>query len=178
MPIEVEGLMIPLRHDGITYYLKIREATLHDWETCQVVKFTSPLSWSKYSRYRRTKTITKLYKNIIHEWSKCLGHLNYEATKYTLKATIPNLSHQLKLKLDWHHEYIWNDFSTDTFLSDIKSYRGSTCGQVFLCINSWYTVFIPLNNKAYACTALSDYIKDPFFWLCQRRQPRGTDINM
>jgi hypothetical protein len=44
--MEVEGISIALRHDGIKYCLNIREPTPQDWEPCQVIEFTSPISWS------------------------------------------------------------------------------------------------------------------------------------
>jgi len=50
-------------------------------------------------------------------------------------------------------------FSTDTFFASTRSARGNTCMQVFLGIQSGYTLAIPLKSKAYAYTALQDYIR-------------------
>jgi hypothetical protein len=130
--IEVDGLTIPLRHDGIKYYLNIREPTPQDWETCQVIEFKSPISWSKHNRIRRTKNIIEYKDDVIKEWSKRLGHLNYEATKYTLKATTQLISSveaetrltprmHLKCRLPSLRPKCLNEgFSTDTFFSEIR----------------------------------------------------------
>jgi hypothetical protein len=170
--IEVEEISIALRHDGIKYYLKIREPTPQDWETCQVIEFTSPISWSSHSRFRRAKTIVTYNDNTIKEWSKHLGNLNHEATKYSLKATtqlIPSIKAETRLTPHMHlkcrlpslqPKRLNQGFSTDTFFSEVRSSHGKTCGQVFLSVKSGYTVFIPLKSKAYAYVALSDYIKD------------------
>jgi hypothetical protein len=69
--LEVDGITIPLRHDGIN----IREPTPHYWEICQVIEFTSPISWSKHNRIRRTKNIIEYKDDVIKEWSKRLGIL-------------------------------------------------------------------------------------------------------
>jgi len=50
-------------------------------------------------------------------------------------------------------------FSTDTFFASTRSARGNTCMQVFLGVRSGYTLAIPLKSKAYAYTALQDYIR-------------------
>jgi hypothetical protein len=41
----------------------------------------------------------------------------------------------------------------------VKSVRGLNCAQVFLGIESGYTVLIPIKSKGYAYTALQDYIR-------------------
>jgi len=102
---EVEDTSIALRHDGIKYYLNIREPAPQDWETCQVIEFTWPISWSRHSRFRRAKTIVTYNDNTIKEWSKHLGNLNHEATKYTLKATtqfIPFIEAETRLTPRMH----------------------------------------------------------------------------
>jgi hypothetical protein len=39
--------MIPLRHDGLKYFLRIREPNNSDWEHCHIVELTSPESWCR-----------------------------------------------------------------------------------------------------------------------------------
>jgi len=136
--IEVEGISIALRYDGIKYYLNIREPTPQDWETCQVIEFTSPISWSRHTRFRRAKSIVTYNENTIKEWSKCLGNLNHEATKYTLKATtqlIPSIEAETCLTPRMHltcrlpplrPKRLNEGFSTDTFFSEVRSSRGNT----------------------------------------------------
>jgi hypothetical protein len=51
-------------------------------------------------------------------------------------------------------------FSSGTFFTDTKSSRGFTCIQVFVSIESGYTVVYPLKKKAYAyTTVLQDFIQ-------------------
>jgi hypothetical protein len=45
--IEVDGRTIPLRHDGLKYFLQIREPREEDWDLCQIVELTSTESWTK-----------------------------------------------------------------------------------------------------------------------------------
>jgi hypothetical protein len=119
-----------------------------------------------------TNAVTQDNNETIKEWSKHLEHLNYEATKYTLKATtqlIPSVEAETRLAPRMHlkcrlpslqPKRLNEGFGTDTFFSEVKSSCGNKCGQVFLGIKSGYTVFIPLQSKAYAYVALSDYIID------------------
>jgi hypothetical protein len=74
-------------------------------------------------------------------------------------------------------------FSTDTFNSPVKSIRGFTCAQVFLGLDSSYTIIIPLKSKAYAYKALQDYIHStgaPLFLMAelQRKKIWGMDRYM
>jgi hypothetical protein len=50
-------------------------------------------------------------------------------------------------------------FSSDTFFPSVKSVRGYNCVQVFVGTRSGYTFVVPLKNKAYAHTALQDFIR-------------------
>jgi hypothetical protein len=59
-----------------------------------------------------------------------------------------------------HPRRLKEGFITDTFNANVKSVRGFNCAQVFLGIESGYTVLIPLKSKGYAYTALQDYIRN------------------
>jgi hypothetical protein len=38
--IKADGSIIPLRHDGIKYFLSIREPTASDWDFCNIIELT------------------------------------------------------------------------------------------------------------------------------------------
>jgi len=44
--IQVDGHIIPLKHDGLKCFLTIREPNDSDWDHCHIIELTSPLSWT------------------------------------------------------------------------------------------------------------------------------------
>jgi hypothetical protein len=169
--IEVEGRTIPLRHDGRKYFLKIREPQKEDWNKCQVIELTSPESWNYEIKMRRSKRTEGYTDDEIKQWSHRLGRLNLEATKYTLAATtqlIKNVEAEsrtfprkhLKCRLPClRSRRLTEGFSSDTFFPNVRTSRGYTCVQVFVGTKSGYTYVVPLKTKAYAYTALQDFIR-------------------
>jgi hypothetical protein len=169
--IEVDGFIIPLRHDGLKCFLHIREPNESDWKHCHIVELTSPESWSAQAMMRRVKK-NKMYSDKeIEDWSERLGRLNKETVKHTLAATTQLINsveaenrivprRHLKCRLpSLRPRRINEGFSLDTFFSDAKSSRGFTCAQIFVGVESGYTVIYPLKNKVYAYTALQDFIR-------------------
>lgn len=72
-------------------------------------------------------------------------------------------------------------FSTDTLYSSTRSARGFICAQVFLGIESGYTIIIPLKSKAYYITRLHPIHWRPTFphvCCCQGRESRGVGKHM
>jgi len=168
--IEADGHKIPLRHEGLKYFLTIREPTTFDWNHCHVIELTSTLPWSIARSIHHASFHYNISDQDILEWSHRLGHLSKETTLYTLQATTqlvksidaesritPRTHFKCRLPC-LHPKRLKEGFSTDTFNSNVKSIRGFTCAQAFLGLESGYTVLIPLKSKAYAYTALQDYI--------------------
>jgi hypothetical protein len=126
------------------------------------------------SRAGGGRELWSIQKKEIKEWSFRLGLLNYEATKHTLEATtttqlvssveaetrvVPR--RHLKCRLPClRPKRLTEGFSSDTFFPSVKSTRGYTCVQIFLGTKSGYTYAVPLKNKAYAYTALQDFIRE------------------
>jgi hypothetical protein len=170
--IEVEGNTIPLRHDGRKYYLSIREPRKDDWDLCQVVELTSPESWNNVLKIRRSKRAGEFSDEEIKRWGQRLGKLNLETTKHTLMATtqmVNSVEAENRLVPRRHFKCrlpclrprrLSEGFSSDTFFPSMRSSRGYTCAQVFVGSRSGYTYVVPLKNKAYAYTALQDFIRE------------------
>jgi hypothetical protein len=169
--IEVEGRTIPLRHDGRKYFLKIREPQKEDWDKCQVIELTSPEAWNYEIKMRRSKRTEGYTDEEIKQWSHRLGRLNLEATKYTLAGTMQLIKNveaesrtfprkHLKCRLPClRPRRLTEGFSSDTFFPNVRTSRGYTCVQVFVGTKSGYTYIVPLKTKAYAYTALQDFIR-------------------
>jgi hypothetical protein len=142
--IEIDNDIISLKHDGLKYFLHIRPPTEQDWETCPIIKLTSPESWHQALHSRRTRKITDLPLRVIKEWSSRLGNLNLEATRHTLAATTQIVSStKAEHRMTPHRHFkcrlpslrprrLTEGFSTDTFFASTRSARGNTCMQVFL----------------------------------------------
>ncbi len=169
--IEVDGCIIPLKHDGRKYFIHIREPTKEDCDICQIIELTSPEPWSYEVKARRMRITEKLDEREIKEWSYRLGRLNLEATKHTLSATTQLVKsveaerrlfprRHIKCRLpSLRPRRLMEGVSSDTFFPNVKSTSGFTCVQVFLGVRSGYTYVVPLKNKAYAHTALQDFIR-------------------
>ena len=95
-----------------------------------------------------------------------------EMTKYTLAATT-QLVHSVEAEsrvMPHRHikcrlpslrpKRLTEGFSSDTFFPNEKSSRGYTCVQVFVGVRSGFMYVVPLKNKAYAYTALQDFIRE------------------
>ncbi len=170
--IEVEGTTIPLKHDGRKYFLSIREPREEDWDLCQVIELTSPESWNSVIKTRRNKRLNEFTDEDVKRWSQRLGRLNLETTKYTLMATTQLVSsveaenrmvprRHFKCRLPClRPRRLSEGFSSDTFFPSMRSTRGYTCAQIFVGSRSGYTYVMPLKNKAYAYTALQDFIRE------------------
>jgi hypothetical protein len=162
--IEVDGCVIPLKHDGRKYFISIREPRKEDWDICQIVELTSPESWNHINTIRRSKRTIAYSDKEVKEWSYRLGRLNGETTKYTLAATKQLVNsveaesrvmpqRHLKCRLPClRPKRLAEGFSSDTFFPSIRSARGYTCVQVFVGAQSGYTYVVPLKHKAYAYT--------------------------
>ncbi len=170
--LEVEGNIIPLRHDGMKYFLSIREPTKEDWDICQILELTSPEPWQCIGTARRARQSKEPTEDEVNEWSFRLGRLNHEATRHTLAATTQLVKsveaenrlvprRHLKCRLPFlRPRRLTEGFSSDTIFPETKSVRGLMCAQIFLGVRSGYTYIVPLKNKAYAHTALQDFIRD------------------
>jgi len=102
---------------------------------------------------------------MIRDFSSRVGNLNLETTKHTLASSVeaetrmtPRRHFKCRLP-SLRPRCLTEGFSTDTFFVSTRSARGNTCMQVFLGIRSVYTLATPLKSKAYAHTALQDYIR-------------------
>ena len=91
--IEVDGFEIPLRHDGLKYFMNIREPIKSDWDQLPIIELTPPIPWRGINvsirRMRKNKNISP---TSLQEWSERLGHLNLKATENTLRATTQLIS--------------------------------------------------------------------------------------
>ena len=43
--LEADGYTIPLKHDGLKYFLHVREPTDVEWQSLPLVELTSPMEW-------------------------------------------------------------------------------------------------------------------------------------
>jgi hypothetical protein len=148
--IEADGHKIPLRHDGLKYFLTIREPMTFDWNQCHVIELTSPLPWSIARSTRRTSFHHNISDQDILEWSNRLGHLSRETTLYTLQATtqlVKSIDAESRTTPHTHFKCrlpclrpkrLKEGFSTDTFNSNVKSIRGFTCAQAILGLERLY----------------------------------------
>jgi hypothetical protein len=143
--IEIDGFTIPLRYDGLKYFLKIREPTQKDWSICTILELISPELWNIQNKInRRTKQESPLTNTYIAEWSERLGHLNLDITKHTLLATTQLITsveaenritprRHLKNRLPILRPKRLNEgFCSDTFYAKTKSIHGHTCAQIFV----------------------------------------------
>jgi hypothetical protein len=169
--IEVEGCIVPLKHDGRKYFINIRAPKKEDWEICQIIKLTSLESWNHTITTQRNKHAKDYTENEIKEWSFRMGRLNMETTKYTLEAMMQIVNsveaesrvmprRHLKCRLPClQPKRLSEGFSSDMFFPNERSSRGYTCAQVFVGVRSGYAYIVPLKNKAYSYTALQDFIR-------------------
>jgi hypothetical protein len=125
-----------------------------------------------------------------------MGRLNMETTQYTLEATMQLVNsveaesrvmprRHLKCRLPClRPKRLSEGFSSDTFFPNERSARGYPCAQVFVGTRRGFTYVVPLKNKAYAYTALQDFIRQvgppPLHHSrCSKRgEPRGVALCM
>jgi hypothetical protein len=169
--IVADGTTIPLKHGGSKYFISVREPMKEDWDICQVIELTSPEPWQNMGIVRRAKAIKQTSENEIRDWSYRLGRLNLDATIYTLLATTQLVKSieadnrvmprkHIKCRLPClRPKRLSEGLSSDTIFPEVRSSRGFTCAQIFLGVESRYTYVVPLKNKAYAYTALQDFIR-------------------
>lgn len=159
--IEVDGCVIPLKHDGRKYFISIREPWKEDWDTCQIVELTSPESWNHINTTERGKHTIAYSDKEIKEWSYRLGRLDDEMTKYTLAAMmqlVNSVEAESRVMLRRHlkcslpclrPKRLAEGFSSYTFFPSVRSTRGYTCVQEFVLTQSGYTYgVLPLKHKA------------------------------
>jgi hypothetical protein len=169
--IIADGTPIPLKHDGSKYFLSIREPTKEDWNMCQIVELTSPEPWQTLGIIRWTRHTKQISDNEVRTWSRRLGRLNLDTTRHTLLATMQLVKsveaenrvmprRHIKCRLPClRPKRLCEGFSSDTIFPETRSARGFTCAQVFLGEKSGYTYVVPIKNKAYAYTALQEFIR-------------------
>ncbi len=144
-------------------------------------------TWTITRSIHRTSILHDISQDDITQWSYRLGHLNREATLHTLQATtqlVKSIDAESRTTPMMHFKCcipasqprrLREGFSADTFNANVKSIHSFTCAQVFLGIDSGYTILIPLKSKGCAYTALQDYIcytgaPFPYDGCCQGRK--------
>jgi hypothetical protein len=170
----VEGQELPLHHDGVKYYLRIRPPTPDDWKTKQIVELTSPLPWNDMTRstaLRRQRKGPEYSENEIKDWGDRLGHISRDLTLRTLANTtqlVANVEAETRLMPQKHimsrllslrPRRTREGFCTDPFFASTKSYRGFTCAQVFVGRESDLVHVDLMKGKGYAPQALQNFIR-------------------
>ncbi len=136
-----------------------------------MVELTSPEPWQTLGVIQRTRREKITMEDELKQWSPRLGGLNIEMTRHTLLATTQLVKsveaenrtmprRHIKCRLPCLRPKRQSEgFSSDTIFPEMRLSRGFTCSQVFLGERSGYTYVVPLKNKAYAHTALQDFIR-------------------
>ena len=174
--IETEGQSIPLLHDGLKYFLKIREPTDVRLETYPVYELTSPLHWNPKEvlmSIQCHKQKTDEFSDVeLMNWSECLGGIPNFLVKNTLAATaqfVNTVEAETRTTPQHHYKVCLQSlrpcqcqegFFSETFFSDTKLTRGYECGQIFVGANSSFTYVDMMKGKGYAPNALKNFIWD------------------
>jgi len=74
--IEVDGHTLTLKHDGLKYFLNIREPTTEEWNTLPLIELTSPLEWlGSHHHVRRSKRQQECSPDKLEEWRCRFGNI-------------------------------------------------------------------------------------------------------
>jgi len=170
--LEVDGHHIPLHHDGLKYFLHVREPTPSEWDNLPIVELTSPMEWlGSNHNLRRNRRARDWNSAKIKEWRRRFGCIPSDVMLHTLEnttqlvdtveaetRTTPRRHHLCRLPMLRPRRFREGVF-TDTFFPDSTSIRGYNSAQLFTCADSGLS-FIDLGkSKGTAPHSLQNFIR-------------------
>lgn len=171
--IQVEQHTIPLCHDGVKSFIRVREPTPEEWRSHVLLELTSPEPWGVATVYnRRTLRDASWTPAKLKEWRRRLGNIPEAVVVKTLENSTQLVEsveaetrstprrHFLCRLPQLRPRRLNEGFFTDPFFPDETSVRGYNVAQMFRGDRSGYLFVDFAKGKGYAPVTLQNFIRN------------------